>query len=539
MALSPQQLPWDARSIRLTKIPSGPSCSTRSSSSRQFSGQRVAMPQAFSVGSTLAALLCQRLRAKRRRRRPLTSLFDGFLTSETYQTSLPSEVKLGKLLTWARKQDSMKLHPCLTIGQSQLQLSVPVAAGTPIIGVLEDAFLGISDGREKPWQRISEAARNQHPEWWSLHLGINVVKECLSPSSELWEAYIKSVAPQPASALFWSPPQAQQLQDAIMKKKLQSRIKAIQDFHKEVVVPAFDDVPAPSDFEVAQGIVTAASRGIEVRPGRRALLPLLDLVGPPEATVLAGTPAESNCELQIERKGGPGGKDIAILLASRDLKEGEKLCRPMEIPPDDLLLDHGLSTTRPDDVTIHVGLKKGVVQPWQLSTLRKVMDLAPDNKPGDWVASAKVRRSSTLIKTFDPKLLAAARVLSGKSREDVLGAEWNLMSNEEMLNSGLEGLSATHRRRALWVLKQAVEGALASYETTLTEDEEVVQQLEGRERAALAYRIGKKRVLQDAREKLEKADEKIRIKRARREKESSLPTAVTGKRASTAGMGFG
>ena len=67
---------------------------------------------------------------------------------------------------------------------------------------------------------------------------------------------------------------------------------------------AFDDVPAPSDFEVAQGIVTAASRGIEaglwgartahfgrtlfetsyqVRPGRRALLPLLDLVGPPEA----------------------------------------------------------------------------------------------------------------------------------------------------------------------------------------------------------------------------------------------------------------
>lgn len=86
----------------------------------------------------------------------------------------------------------MKLHPCLTIGQSQLQLSVPVAAGTPIIGVLEDAFLGISDGREKPWQRISEAARNQHPEWWSLHLGINVVKECLSPSSELWEAYIKS-----------------------------------------------------------------------------------------------------------------------------------------------------------------------------------------------------------------------------------------------------------------------------------------------------------------------------------------------------------
>ena len=43
----------------------------------------------------------------------------------------------------------------------------------------------------------------------------------------------------------------------------------------------------------------------QVKPGQRALLPLLDLVGPAEATVLPGqlTP-EANCELQVEPNGG-------------------------------------------------------------------------------------------------------------------------------------------------------------------------------------------------------------------------------------------
>ena len=113
-----------------------------------------------------------------------------FLVGEA-ETEGPSDVKLGKLLSWARQQDFMKLHPCLSFGKSGLQLSVPVSAGTPILGVLDDAFLRSSDLPE-PWQKVWDGARERYPEWWALHLGITLLKERCAPSSDAWEAYQNS-----------------------------------------------------------------------------------------------------------------------------------------------------------------------------------------------------------------------------------------------------------------------------------------------------------------------------------------------------------
>lgn len=465
-----------------------------------------------------------------------------FLVGPEAETEGPSDVKLGKLLSWARQQDFMKLHPCLSFGKSGgLQLSVPVSAGTPILGVLDDAFLTSSDLPEQ-WQEVWDGARERYPEWWALHLGITLLKERRDPSSDAWEAYQNSLAPQPAAPLLWSAAQAQELQYVPMKKQLRSRIEAIQEFYQEILVPVLGEAPGlPSVFELAQAVATAR-RAIEVSPGQRALLPLLDMVGSPEATVPAGKPTpEANCELQVEPEGGPGGRAIAILVAKRDVQPGETLSRAiLGLAPDEVLLEHGWCSTRPDDVTIHVGLKKAVVESWQLATLREVMDLEPGDSPGDWMASAKVRRSSVLTQAVDAKLIAAARVLSAKSREEVLGAEWNLMTKDEILNAGFEGLSSTRRRRLLFVLKRAVEGALAAYDTTIIRDQEILEYLQGRERVAVAYRLGKKMILQDVQAQLERADEKIRQKQAKREKDSALPSAVTGKRKSpTPGKGFG
>eukprot|EP00439_Symbiodinium_sp_Y106_P012603 s6421_g1.t2 len=220
---------------------------------------------------------------------------------------------------------------------------------------------------------------------------------------------------------------------------------------------------------------------------------------------------------------GPGGRAIAIVTAARDLRAGECLSRDVDACADSLLLDWGLaSTRRRDDVSIHVGIKKGVAQSWQATMV------------AGWLR----QRSSSLRKALDPKLWVAARILGCSSKAEALGADWDVRSREEMLRAGLDGVSAAHRRRALWVLKQAVQSALDYFETTAPDDEEVIRLTEDeRQRVAAAYRLGKKQILSDVLALLEKADAKIARRRALLEKETSLPAVVTGKRKSTKGKG--
>jgi len=332
--------------------------------------------------------------------------------------------------------------------------------------------------------------------------------------------------------------QANELQYVEIKAALKTRIEALQAFHRDHISPEAGS--APSVLELGRAVAVAASRGMEVKPGRRALIPVLDLIGPPEATTCAGEDApEPSCRFAVEPSGGPGGRAIAIVTAARDLRAGECLSRDVDACADSLLLDWGLaSTRRRDDVSIHVGIKKGVAQSWQVSTLRELLDLRPGDD-GGWVASAKVRRSSSLRKALDPKLWVAARILGCSSKAEALGADWDVRSREEMLRAGLDGVSAAHRRRALWVLKQAVQSALDYFETSAPDDEEVIRLTEDeRQRVAAAYRLGKKQILSDVLALLEKADAKIARRRALLEKETSLPAVVTGKRKSTKGKGF-
>ena len=111
-----------------------------------------------------------------RRRSRLGRHFAAAFLTERAETRAASDLQLGKLLTWARNQDFMKLHPCLTVVDSQLTVSVPVPADTPIIGVLQDAFLtadrDLPDGLK-----------------WAAQLGLSLLEEQRSPSSEIWENY--------------------------------------------------------------------------------------------------------------------------------------------------------------------------------------------------------------------------------------------------------------------------------------------------------------------------------------------------------------
>eukprot|EP00439_Symbiodinium_sp_Y106_P016522 s6421_g2.t1 len=222
-------------------------------------------------------------------------------------TKLPSDVSIGKLLTWARKQEFMKVHPVLSARASQLSVSVPVEAGTPLLGVLEDGFLfepEPSDG-EGPWQHLYQVARKQHPDWWALHLAIPLLRQSFSaPStSPIWQAHLQSIPLRPAAPHLWSLEQANELQYVEIKAALKTRIEALQAFHRDHISPEAGS--APSVLELGRAVAVAASRGMEVKPGRRALIPVLDLIGPPEATTCAGEDApEPSCRFAVEPSGG-------------------------------------------------------------------------------------------------------------------------------------------------------------------------------------------------------------------------------------------
>ena len=119
-----------------------------------------------------------------------------FLVGPEAATRLPSNVSLGRLLTWARKQAFMKVHPVLSASNAKLSVSVAVEAGTPLLGVLEEGFLTYEDS-EDSWQQLYDAAKKQHPEWWALHLAIPLLRHASGDASDeasspVWQAYQQS-----------------------------------------------------------------------------------------------------------------------------------------------------------------------------------------------------------------------------------------------------------------------------------------------------------------------------------------------------------
>eukprot|EP00933_Yihiella_yeosuensis_P073315 TRINITY_DN81964_c0_g1_i1.p1 TRINITY_DN81964_c0_g1~~TRINITY_DN81964_c0_g1_i1.p1 ORF type:complete len:537 (+),score=110.84 TRINITY_DN81964_c0_g1_i1:201-1613(+) len=467
----------------------------------------------------------------------------------------------------ARRNSNMKVHPGIVAKGSYLCTSMPIPEGTPLIGVTGDLFLeeGSADGKgtkeDEMCQTLQEAVRAEHPQWWALRLALRLLKETASSKDPTWQSYSRSLEALPAVPTLWSFEQAKELQYAPAQKTIFERLAALQDFHRDhVFAPAGETPPLGKHIDATSLAIAEAavgSRAMEIAPGRRALIPLLDLVGPPEGPegweIQMGKKLSSaSCVLEIEATGGPTGSGLAFLSAARDLQRGEVLTRTdSSMNADDLLFRHGLATSfsagsgnsavqRADDAMIYAGISKESVQPWQLAIIREALDPEPGSRPGSWVVSAKVRRAKKLMEAIDPKLIFCARVLGCKSKEDLVGAEWVTLSKDEAAGlSNLDGLTSMQRRAALGVLKIAVEAAIKSFETTPEKDQEMLRGTSDENlRSAVAYRLEKKRLLADVLKLLERADDKEVGKRVERNKLADLPAALGGKKKSLAGKGF-
>ncbi|CAE8682947.1 unnamed protein product, partial [Polarella glacialis] len=162
-----------------------------------------------------------------------------------------------------------------------------------------------------------------------------------------------------------------------------------------------------------------------------------------------------------------------------------------------------------------------------------VVDLDPGTRPGNWIASAHVRRSRKLSEALDASLLFCARVLSCETREELFGAEWQQLGKQDAMSfKGLEGLPPARRRAAISVLQAAVQATLATFETSPEKDEKLLAgiQTDANRRVAVAYRLEKKRLLADIFALLERADDREVELRVKKNAEADLPSAVSGRK---------
>jgi len=140
-----------------------------------------------------------------------------------------------------------------------------------------------------------------------------------------------------------------------------------------------------------------------------------------------------------------------------------------------------------------------------------------------------------LKEAIDERLLFCTRVLSCEKEEEFLGGAAWLRDGQGADVQGLTGLTPDLRRRCLSALKDAVGSTREAFQSTKEQDIEFITMLSGHRQAAAAYRLEKKRILDDVLVLLERiSDREVERRAAKKQAQqgTALPAAVTGVKAS-------
>jgi len=267
---------------------------------------------------------------------------------------------------------------------------------------------------------------------------------------------------------------------------------------------------------------------VEVQPGRHTLIPVIDVIRPPEAAWNASSdalPPLPNCELKME---GEGEDSIPVLYATTNIQPGEQLLRAMDLSSKDLLLQHGLATrVKDEDVRVQVDpcAETQSAPFWQVQKLSEVLDVKPGRLQGDITFRGELQSAKSLEQAISGSLFFAARVLSCGSEKD-LDEElqgFTDVSTQAGGSIGLDGLFEERRQRCISTLNRLLLSCRGEFTTTAKEDEKLIGTLEGNRRTATIYRLEKKRVLEDVLQLLEEEKEEAK-------ETGGLPFAVTGLR---------
>jgi len=478
----------------------------------------------------------------------------AFVATESDPTPCAAgDLSIAELLKWARTQSSLKVHPALVARNGKLVVSMPVASGTPLVGVMPGCYLGEkpslgNDASEKEAECQTLMQDMSDPELWPYRLAVRLLKE-QSDDASPWQSYTRSLMPRPPAPLLWSPGQANELQYIPIKRTLKEQLLEYQSTYDEHLKDKQIMGANVDRSRFAALVANAMARGVEVNPGHYVLMPLLDMVGPPEAmkkntktmtseevvyqaiadVTAPGVTDEvepASCNLQVE--GGEEG--LAFLTAARDLNTGDELTRDHSLSSDELLLRHGVAAMpkQDEEMALWTGIKKSSIQKWQARAIQRVCEME-DGPAGSVVIKSKVRRGKTFKESIDKSLIYSIRVLAARREKDLYGAEeWQ---QEDFTKKPMDGMDSEQRRSVILLLENAIDGYRKTFDTTVAEDKKELRTVKGNIRVAVTYRLSKKRVLDELDAILERIKDKEVGKRAKRKQESGLPSAVTGKKA--------
>jgi len=446
----------------------------------------------------------------------------------------PSEISIAKLLAWARAQRSVKIHPGVSARGSKLVVSMPVDEGTPLLGILPETLLAASLGpgsesrdADKEYQQLLEATTGADKD--ILGLALRLLRERGDATSP-WDNYLGCLPSRPAAPITWNTEQVTELQYTPIRQAIKDQAEWLSDFvDSHFKASRLGRSQGDPLAALSWAFASASERSVAVVGRGRVLVPVLDLVGPPEGvaqTVGADDMLAPSCRLAIE---GDGDDAILVLYAARRLESGDVLTRDVGCSnAEELLLRCGVAGEEggPGDCVVDVAgcIGEGTAERWQLRAINRAMRTKP-GRLGDVSFQGQVRRHSELSEALSGTFFHVARVISCESQEEldvVVGDNSEEVSPVSGLQTdGVSGIYGRQRDRCINALERTLKACRGDFATTLAEDKKALPSLEGIRRTAVAYRLGKKRAL----------DEVLRqVEDARQKPGGGLPFAVTGLR---------
>eukprot|EP00929_Paragymnodinium_shiwhaense_P080386 TRINITY_DN41923_c0_g1_i1.p1 TRINITY_DN41923_c0_g1~~TRINITY_DN41923_c0_g1_i1.p1 ORF type:complete len:687 (+),score=155.74 TRINITY_DN41923_c0_g1_i1:80-2062(+) len=438
----------------------------------------------------------------------------------------PRDVDVTKLLSWCRTQSSFKMHPGLAVRDGQLVASMPIAEGTPLIGVMPQHILdegydaeGDDEAQQFEYRRLLDSTdQDKH-----LKLALRILKEASKRDSSR-EVHLKTLPRRAASPMLWTADQIFELQHDGTRRAVQELDDSVKRFYEQFVQPStllkYDkDGEKIGLEEFRHAVAKAMQRGVNLPDGRCVLIPLLDLVKSPEeqgvdGILEGGKCSTANCELKLE---GEGSGSIPVLYAARSLAGGEVLTRELGLEsPLDLLLRNGLARPpRSDDSSTITATLDSSVRKWQLEAIMKGVKTRPGRLQGEYSFAAEVRRGADLSEALSPSLMHVARTTICSSEEELdvyVGGDLEdrsepVSTKAGVPTAGLAGLSGEKLNQCVEVLTRMLKGSRGEMGSSIEDDIKHLPNQEGVRKVAMFYRIGKKLVLEEVLSLLERSKE--------------------------------
>ncbi|CAK9107420.1 Uncharacterized protein SCF082_LOCUS50006 [Durusdinium trenchii] len=411
----------------------------------------------------------------------------------------PDKLSLARLRIWARSQSrSFKVNPGIAVQNGKLVASVPMEAGSPLIGVRPAACLralpdDVAEEREEAALQLA---------WRAMQMVANMEGgPTMSDDEEPWPtAYLEALEVRPPQPLLWNAEEVCELQDLPLQMRIKKLTRRVDKWFKQRCVNSgMAGFTSNQAFRLAfrAGFASFFAKSIQIDRSW-VLVPFLDAIEP------MGLTSEQdfrcgNCKVEVEEIAPQ--QQLVVLSATRDLKEGDVLVREIEpqLSPADVLLHYG--TVLPADSVVELSAKAYLEN--APDRLQRLPGLRPGRLPGD-VSLAGCLRPHARYPGEDGTRLDDLKAMV----DDVFLKASLVLANEELEKVEVEdfvNLTGRAKLQCLEMLRKVLVSCRGEFPTSLQEDTKLLTSAKGCRRLAVAYRHAQKTALALVIEEVEEA----------------------------------